>query len=122
MPTSSDKKRAEAAVRDVVLGTPVRAAAIKWDVERTYIQRRIAGIPTRKEANQQQQRLSPFMEQQLANWAIGQARLGFSPPLVRFRAMALHYLKASGSDITIGSTGTPNLSLVTPILRALGPP
>lgn len=60
MSTYSYKKRAEAAVRDVVLGTLVRAAVTKWDVERTYVRRRIAGIPTRKEANQQQQRLSPY--------------------------------------------------------------
>lgn len=60
MSTYSYKKRAEAAVRDVVLGMPVCAAVTKWNVERTYVQRRIVGISTRKKANQQQQRLSPY--------------------------------------------------------------
>ncbi|KAK6836397.1 DDE-domain-containing protein [Apiospora arundinis] len=96
------QQRAQAAIRDVKLGMAVREAARKWDMRRTYLRRRLDGIPTKKEAYEDQQALSPLLESQLAQWVIGQSRLGFAPALVKFRFMAQQLLNASGASHTVG--------------------
>ncbi|KAK8096427.1 uncharacterized protein PG998_014295 [Apiospora kogelbergensis] len=96
------KKRAQAAIRDVKLGVAVRESARKWSASRSYIQRRLAGVPTRSEFNKDLQVLSPLLEAELAYWAVGQARLGFAPALVKFRLMAQRMLNASGASHTLG--------------------
>jgi len=96
------QKRAQAAVRDVKLGAATRESARKWLAPRSYIQRRLAGVPTRSEFNKDQQVLSPLLEDELAHWAVGQARLGFAPALVKFRFMAQRMLNASGASHTLG--------------------
>jgi hypothetical protein len=102
MASYEEKVRACAAVRDVRLGETVRESARKWTTSRSYLQRRLAGVPTREEMNKDQQALSPFLEAQLASWAIGQARLGFAPALIKFRFMAQRMLAASGSTHRLG--------------------
>lgn len=61
------QKRAQAAVRDVKLGAATRESARKWLAPRSYIQRRLAGVPTRSEFNKDQQALSPLLEDELAH-------------------------------------------------------
>ncbi|KAK8095253.1 transposase [Apiospora kogelbergensis] len=80
----------------------VREAVRKWDATRSYVNRRLAGVPTRQELNKDRQALSPLLEAQLAHWAIGQARLGFAPALVKFRSMAQRMLNASGTSYQLG--------------------
>ncbi|KAK8073370.1 transposase [Apiospora phragmitis] len=96
------QKRAHAAIHDVKLGLGVREAVRKWDATRSYVNRRLAGVPTRQELNKDRQALSPLLEAQLAHWAIGQARLGFAPALVKFRSMAQRMLNASGTSYQLG--------------------
>ncbi len=103
MAISDDQRRLAAAVRDVKLGVGQRQAALRWDVPRSTIQRRLQGIPTRKQTYQHLQALSPHLEKQLANWAIGQARLGFAPAIVKFKFIAEKMLlSASGSPRRLG--------------------
>lgn len=96
MPSLSNEARYWGAVRDVKLGMGVRPAARKWAVSRTTLQRRLDGIPTRKETNRNLQTLSPYLEGQLAYWAVGQARLGYAPSLVKFRSIANAMLSSTG--------------------------
>ena len=96
MPSLSEESRYWGAVRDVKLGMGVRPAARKWDVSRTTLQRRLDGIPTRKETNRNLQSLSPYLEAQLVYWSVGQARLGYAPSLVKFRSVANNMLSSSG--------------------------
>ncbi|KAK8036740.1 hypothetical protein PG994_015237 [Apiospora phragmitis] len=102
MSSFETQKRAQAAIYDVKLGLGVREAVRKWDATRSYVTRRLAGVPTRQELNKDRQVLSPFLEAQLTHWAIGQARLGFAPALVKFRSMAQRMLNASGTSHQLG--------------------
>ncbi|GAP89887.1 putative transposase [Rosellinia necatrix] len=104
MPASSQEMHAKAAIRDVQLGMSVRGAALKWNVQRTYLQRRFQGIPTRKETNRSLQALSPYLENQLATWCIGQAKLGYAPSLTKLRMIAQRALAASSGPRTLGPT------------------
>jgi hypothetical protein len=97
MPVISLEKRYWGAARDVKLGMGVRPAARKWDVSRTTLQRRLDGIPTRKETNRNLQSLSPYLEAQMVYWAVGQARLGYAPSLVKFRSIANAMLSSTGA-------------------------
>ncbi|KAI1330312.1 hypothetical protein F5Y16DRAFT_34502, partial [Xylariaceae sp. FL0255] len=100
---SSDlQTRAHAAIKASIIGDSVRKASRKWDVPRSYVRRRIEGMPTFKKARQAQQLLSPLLEAQLARWAIGQARLGYTPALVKFRYIAQRIIQASGSTQEVG--------------------
>ena len=67
MPLISDQHRAAAAIRSIQLGTPLRQAAREWGVDRSFLLRRLRGIPTRKEAYANLQALSTYHERQLAN-------------------------------------------------------
>ncbi|KAJ8132642.1 hypothetical protein O1611_g991 [Lasiodiplodia mahajangana] len=98
----SDQSLAAAAVRAVHPSTPAQEAARKWDVDRSYIRRRIRGIPTRKQAYANLQALSIYYETQLANWAIGHARVGFVPSLFKLKLMAERMLKAPRRDRSLG--------------------
>ncbi len=102
MPFSDLQKCAQATAREVNLGAPIRQACDKWQANRSYVRRRLEGIPTREETNAEAQALSVNLEQKLAFWAIGQARLGFAPALVKFRSMAQRMLAASGSSHQLG--------------------
>jgi hypothetical protein len=102
MPATDRQVRRDAAVRQVMLGGGVRAAARQWAVDRRYINRRIEGVPTREETNSSQQLLSPHFEGQLANWAIGQARLGYAPALFKFRLYVQNLLHAGGGAYRLG--------------------
>lgn len=102
MPLVSEEQRAAAAVRACKLGMPIRQAAREWDVNRSYILRRLRGVPTRKETYAHLQALSTYYEQQLANWAIGQARLGFALSIVKFRLMAKRMLNVSSGNRSLG--------------------
>ncbi|KAI1157649.1 hypothetical protein F5B18DRAFT_151921 [Nemania serpens] len=102
MVATEQEIRAEAALRAIKLGSSVRAAAKRFAVPRSYLQRRIQGIPTRKEVNRDLQSLSPYLERQLSIWAIGQARLGYALSLVKFQAIAQMMLRASGSSKVLG--------------------
>jgi len=62
MSSFETQKRAHAAIRDVNLGLGVREAARKWDAPRSYLTRRLAGVPTRQELNKDRQALSPLLE------------------------------------------------------------
>ncbi|KAI1157275.1 hypothetical protein F5B18DRAFT_645665 [Nemania serpens] len=104
MPATTYEQRAEAAVRAVMLGMSIRGAATKWQISRSYVKRRLDGIPTRKEVNNNFQALSPYLESQLCHWAIGQARLGYAPSLVKFQAMAQRLLTASSDGKKLGKT------------------
>ncbi|KAI0854626.1 hypothetical protein F4860DRAFT_508085 [Xylaria cubensis] len=86
MTLSDLRKRESAAVRDVKLGLSIRAAATKWNTSRSGVTRRLQGIPTRNQLNRDFQALSPYLESKLACWAIGQARLGYAPTLVKMDA------------------------------------
>ncbi|KAK5637617.1 hypothetical protein RRF57_013332 [Xylaria bambusicola] len=103
MPLVFDENRAEVAVRAVMLGMPMRQAARKWNIDRSYIRRRLNGIPTRKETNQHLQAVPINLERRLANWAIGQARLGFAPSIVKLKIIAERMAQASGSPRSLGS-------------------
>lgn len=61
------QKRAHAAIHDVKLGLGGREAVRKWDATRSYVNRRLAGVPTRQELNKDRQALSPLLEAQLAH-------------------------------------------------------
>ncbi|KAI0502850.1 hypothetical protein F5B22DRAFT_631657 [Xylaria bambusicola] len=63
---------------------PTRQATREWDANRSYIFRRLRGVLTRKETHAHLQALSTYHEQQLVHWAIGKARLGFMPSIVKF--------------------------------------
>ncbi|KAI1821376.1 hypothetical protein F4861DRAFT_532993 [Xylaria intraflava] len=105
----STEKRAQAAVRDVKLGMPVRAASRKWTIPRSYLQRRLEGIPTRKEVSRDQQALSPLLEKQLVTWAVGQARLGYAPSVIKFKHMAQRLLNASGTSYSLATVVNINI-------------
>ncbi|KAK8093141.1 uncharacterized protein PG998_014542 [Apiospora kogelbergensis] len=75
MSSFETEKHAQAAIRDVKLGVAVRESARTWSASRSYIQRRLAGVPTRSEFNKDLQVLPPLLEAELAYWAVGQARL-----------------------------------------------
>ncbi|KAI0831525.1 hypothetical protein F5Y06DRAFT_281506 [Hypoxylon sp. FL0890] len=108
MKSKSVQLRTQAAARAALCGMPVRQAARKWDIPRTTLQRRLDGIPTCKEVNIDQQALSPYIEAQLASWAIGQARLGYAPTFVTFRKMAQQMATAAGSSKPLGPIWYPN--------------
>ncbi|OBS16973.1 hypothetical protein FPOA_12482 [Fusarium poae] len=75
---------------DVLRGTSIREASKRHLVDRTYLTRRINGIPTKEEVDEKKQVLSRHQETHLANWAIAQGRLGYAPPMIRFRFYAQH--------------------------------
>ena len=97
------KSRARRALRDVERGKSIRQSSRDHDVERTYIRRRIDGVPTRKEADEAKQKLSKTQEDSLARWVVVQGKLGYAPPHARFRAFAQQLLTNSGSTERLGN-------------------
>lgn len=97
------KSRARRALRDVERGKSIRQSSRDHDVERTYIRRRIDGVPTRKEADEAKQKLSKTQEASLARWIVVQGKLGYAPPHARFRAFAQQLLTNSGSTERLGN-------------------
>ena len=96
------KYRTVQALRDQKRGKSVRSSAGDNGVERTYLRRRIKGIPTRAEVNESRQKLSKRQESLLAKWIIVQGKLGYAPPHTRFRTFAQRMLANSGSDEVLG--------------------
>ncbi|KAI3335376.1 hypothetical protein F4824DRAFT_155351 [Ustulina deusta] len=111
MQKSGQEKRAEATIRAIQLGQSVRSAAIRFGVPRTYLQRRIDGIPTRKETQQSFEAISPYLEAQLVHCAVGQARLGFAPSLVKFQAVTQNMLQASSKKTLVNGATAANIHL-----------
>ena len=83
-------------------GMPIREAARLFHVSKDYPRRRLEGIITRKAFKTTRQVISPDLEQQLADWALLQARLGWAPPHSRFRLFAQMLVMASGSEHRLG--------------------
>ncbi|RYP02834.1 hypothetical protein DL765_010673 [Monosporascus sp. GIB2] len=98
----STEKRAEHAILDINSGKSIRAASKDHDVNRTYLTRRILGIPTRAEANEKFQALSQVQEAHLASWAVTQASLGYAPPLHRFKGYAQRILAYNSHHQKLG--------------------
>ncbi|RYP03578.1 hypothetical protein DL765_010455 [Monosporascus sp. GIB2] len=94
--------RAAKAIDEVANGRSIRAASKLHQVERTYLRRRIEGIQTREEYNQDRQKVSKVLEDHLAKWIVTQGQLGYAPPHSRFRAYAQRLLIKSGGRERLG--------------------
>ena len=62
--------RAARAIDDVANGRSVKAASKIHQVERTYLRRRLQGVPTREEVNEARQTLLKKQEDGLARWIV----------------------------------------------------
>ncbi|OBS20524.1 hypothetical protein FPOA_17809 [Fusarium poae] len=111
--------RTDRAIDDVLRGTSIREASKRHLVDRTYLTRRINGIPTKEEVDEKKQVLSRHQETHLANWAIAQGRLGYAPPMIRFRFYAQHILKHNGSTHTLGKNWHSSFFKRHPALKCL---
>ncbi|RYP74072.1 hypothetical protein DL771_003261 [Monosporascus sp. 5C6A] len=94
--------RAAKAIDEVADGRSIRAASKRYQVERTYLRRRIEGIQTREEYNKDRQKVSEVLEDRLAKWIVTQGQLGYAPPHARFRAYAQRLLVNSNSRERLG--------------------
>ena len=101
--TLAAKHRTLKALREVKHGKSVASAAKNNDVERTYLRRRIKGIPTRQVSDEARQKLSKTQEARLSKWIILQGKLGYAPPNHRFRGFAQRVLANSGSTEQLGA-------------------
>lgn len=97
-----DPKQLEAALSEVAGGSSIRAVAKQYHVSKDNLRRRIKGTITRKEFNAERQSLSPAQEQQLVDWVLLQARLGWAPPYSRFRLFAQRIYHQSGGQKRLG--------------------
>lgn len=100
-----DSNQLDLALEELTAGKFIRATAKKFHVSKDYLRRRIKGTITRKEFKDERQSLSPNQEQQLVDWVLLQARVGWAPPHSRFRLYALRIYRQSGGQITLESIG-----------------
>ncbi|RYP37684.1 hypothetical protein DL766_001425 [Monosporascus sp. MC13-8B] len=64
------------AIDEVANGRSIRAASKLHQVERTYFRRRIEGIRTREERDEDRQKVPKVLEDHLAKWVVIQGQLG----------------------------------------------
>ena len=74
----------------------MRAAARKYGVSRTALQRHLGGRKTAREAHEKQKKISPSFKGFLVRWVKQQTKLGFNMPHSRFCIYALKLSEASG--------------------------
>lgn len=103
MATLSIKLRLIDALGAVYAGHSVRQAAELASVDRTTLRRRLQGVPSRDVTNEGFQALSKAQEDYLANWAITQGILGYSPRLSHFKHFAQRILSNNGVDQKLGN-------------------
>lgn len=85
------------ALAEVTDGASIRSTAKRYHVSRDYLTRRFRLLPVKGRAQEHRQVLTAQLECELADWALTQARLGWSPPHARFRIYAQSLLAASSS-------------------------
>jgi hypothetical protein len=110
--------RTDRAIDDVLRGASIREASKRHLVDRAYLTRRINGISTKEEVDEKQV-LPRHQETHLANWTIAQGRLGYAPPMIRFRFYAQHILKHNGSTHTLGKNWHSSFFKRHPALKCL---
>ena len=92
----------ERALQDIAAGQSIRETARQYHISKDYLRRRLNGVDTRKEVNETRQSLSKSQEQQLVDWVLLQARLGWAPPHSRFRLFAQRIYIQSGGQNRLG--------------------
>ena len=117
--TLAAKHRTLKALREVKRGKSVASAAKNNDVERTYLRRRIEGIPTRQLSDEARQKLSKTQEARLSKWIILQGKLGYAPPHHRFRGFAQRVLANSGSTEQLGAKWVQRFLARHPEIRTI---
>ncbi len=63
----SQTQRTQLAIHSTQFGRPVATTAKKYPLNRDYLRRRIASIPTRTKAQEDRQLLSPYNKGRLAS-------------------------------------------------------
>lgn len=102
MPALSAQLRTVRAIQQVEEGSPVASASRNNRIDRSYLKRRIKGVPTREEVDEGKQTLSSIQEAFLADWAIVQGRLGHAPRLTYFKTFAQGILNTNGARQALG--------------------
>lgn len=83
-------------------GMSIRSSASAHGVPYQTLRARKHGSVTRKEANYDNQRLSPTQENHLKKWALFQGSLGLPPTHCQLRNLAIAILKKSGDLKPLG--------------------
>ena len=91
-----------AALSEVTDGASIRSISKQYHISRHYLTRRFNLLPVKARAQEYRQVLTVELERELADWALTQSRLGWSPPHSRFRIYAQSLLEATGSDHRLG--------------------
>ncbi|RYP36752.1 hypothetical protein DL767_003251 [Monosporascus sp. MG133] len=116
---SSAQLRTFSTINAISQDRTVCGATDGYEVDRTYLRRRIEGIPTREEVNENRQKLSKLQEASLVDWIITQVHLGYAPPDHRFRFYARRIAYHNGDDIPFGKNWHQGFFRRNPAVRTI---
>jgi Tc5 transposase DNA-binding domain/helix-turn-helix, Psq domain len=108
-----------AAVEAVRKGKSKRAAAREFKVPRSTLHDRLAGGPSREQANSDAQNLSAVQEDHLTQWILIQHGLGQGPNHHQIKLAAEGVLRAAGINKSLGKLWTSRFLKRHPSLKPL---
>lgn len=101
----------------IVNGQSIRKAALDYGIPRATLQDRINGGLSHRLSTQNQQKIAPIQEKQLASWILIQEALGVSPTHRQIREIGEILLIQRGEDPTLGKRWIRNFIRRNPEIR-----
>ncbi|KAF7912091.1 uncharacterized protein EAF01_001112 [Botrytis porri] len=105
------------ALRAIVNDQSIRKAALDYGIPRATLQDRINGGLSHRLSTQNQQKIAPIQEKQLASWILIQEALGVSPTHRQIREIGEILLIQREEDPTLGKRWIRNFIRRNPEIR-----
>ena len=118
MPTYTEEEM-QNAIAAVENGCSLHQAAQQYKIPRSTLRNRLRGSNSRKDTNQDRQKLSAIEEASLANWARIQYAFGLPLTHRQLRLAAQRMLAISGNDASLGKHWTTYFLRRNPSLKAM---